>query len=80
VPPRPWGVTTQQGDTVYVHVLDWQDALLALPRLARPVRTARSFATGRPIRHTQVKDGLLLHLDRTSFDPIDTIVVLELGR
>ena len=72
VPPRPWGVTTQRGDTVYVHVLDWQDALLALPRLARPVKSARSFATGKPIRHVADRDGLVLHLDRSSLDPVDT--------
>ena len=24
VTPRPWGVTTQKGDRVYVHVLDWK--------------------------------------------------------
>ncbi len=80
VSPRPWGVTTQQGDTVYVHVLDWQDALLALPRLPRPVKSVRSFATGKPIRHALERDGLVLHLDRSSLDPVDTIVVLELGR
>ncbi len=80
VPPRPWGVTTQRGDTVYVHVLAWQDALLALPRLARPVKAARSLATGRPIRFTAERDGLVLHLDPSALDPIDTIVVLELGR
>jgi alpha-L-fucosidase len=83
VPPRPWGVTTQRGDTVYVPVLDWQDPLLALPRLARPVKSARSFATGRPIRYTLERDGLVLHLPRTagsSEDPVDDIVVLELRR
>ena len=25
VTPRPWGVTTKKGSTVYVHVLNWQD-------------------------------------------------------
>ena len=34
VTPRPWGVTTQKGDTVYVHLLDWDDAVLSLPRSA----------------------------------------------
>ena len=33
VTPRPWGVTTQTKDKVYVHVLDWSDELLALPEL-----------------------------------------------
>ena len=31
VTPRPWGVTTQKGNTVYVHVLDWQDQSLLVP-------------------------------------------------
>ena len=80
VSPRPWGVTTRQGDTVYVHVLDWRDEVLALPRLARPVKSARLFANGREIRHSLERDGLVLHLDRSALDPVDTIVVLELGR
>lgn len=25
LPPRPWGVTTQKGDTVYLHLLDGAD-------------------------------------------------------
>jgi len=25
IPPRSWGVTTQRGDTVFLHVLDWSD-------------------------------------------------------
>ena len=33
VPPRPWGVTTQKGDTIYLHILDWPDPVLLLPNL-----------------------------------------------
>src|SRR6185295_14412496 len=39
VPPRPWGVTTQKGDRVFVHVLEWKDAVLALPRPKKPVKS-----------------------------------------
>src|SRR4030095_10980847 len=28
ITPRSWGVTTQKGDTVFVHVLDWDDSAL----------------------------------------------------
>jgi hypothetical protein len=31
VTPRPWGVTTQSAEHIYVHVLDWHDAILTLP-------------------------------------------------
>lgn len=32
--PRPWGAVTQKGNKLYVHVLDWQDEVLALPAVA----------------------------------------------
>src|SRR5689334_11978453 len=37
IPPGDWGVTTQKGDTVYVHVLHWNAQMLALPPLPRKV-------------------------------------------
>ena len=49
VTPRPWGVTTQSRDKIYVHVLDWPDELLALPDLGN-VRNARLLANGQPVR------------------------------
>ncbi|MEJ7616867.1 MAG: alpha-L-fucosidase [Pyrinomonadaceae bacterium] len=33
VEPRNWGVTTQKGNRIYVHILDWQDSVIALPQL-----------------------------------------------
>jgi alpha-L-fucosidase len=80
ITPRPWGVTTQKGDRVFVHVLDWKDPVLALPRPARAVKSAALFGSGKTLRFTLQPDVLLLHLDPASFDPIDTILVLDLGR
>lgn len=80
VSPRPWGVTTQKGSRVYVHVLDWQDGVLSLPRLPKPVRKASLFGTGERVRFTLEKDTLLLRLDPKRLDPLDTIVVLDLAQ
>jgi alpha-L-fucosidase len=79
IPPRPWGVTTQAGNRVYVHVLDWPDRVLALPKPPRPVTAARYLTTGREVAFTRDADALLLRLDENAADPIDTIVVLELA-
>ncbi len=79
IPPRPWGVTTHDGNRVYVHVLDWPDKVLALPKPPRPVKAARYLATGREVAFSRDADALLLRLDETAADPIDTIVVLELA-
>ena len=40
VAPRSWGATTRRGDTVFVHVLDWPDPLLALTPVGARVRAA----------------------------------------
>lgn len=80
VTPRPWGVTTQSGNRVFVHVLDWHDAVLSLPRPAKAVKAATLFGSAKPVAFTVDKDALLLRLDAKAFDPIDTIVVLELSK
>jgi alpha-L-fucosidase len=79
ITPRPWGVTTHKGSRVYVHVLDWPDPVLALPRPPRPVQRARYLADGREVPFEVDRDALLLRLDPRAADPIDTIVVLELA-
>ena len=79
IPPRPWGVTTHDGNRVYVHVLDWPDKVLALPKPPRPVKAARYLANGREVAFSRDADALLIRLDETATDPIDTIVVLELA-
>ena len=77
-PPRPWGVSTRKGSRVYLHVLDWSDPVLALPRSPMRVRSASYLKDGRAVTFTEQKDALLLRLDPAVADPIDTIVVLEL--
>ena len=75
VKPRPWGVTTRKGSKVYVHVLDWPDEVLALPRI-EGVRSAAMFAGGTSVSVKTVEGATLLHLP-PGRDPVDTIVVLE---
>jgi alpha-L-fucosidase len=77
VPPRPWGVTTRKADKVYVHVLDSPDAVLALPRLPRPVTKAYRLG-GAPVAVVSSPDAVSLHVG-SERDPLDTVVVLELA-
>jgi alpha-L-fucosidase len=79
ITPRSWGVTTQKGDTVFVHVLDWDDSALLLPPLPRHVKSARLLADGRPIVVQQTAAGLTVPLPAAARDPYDTVVALELA-
>jgi alpha-L-fucosidase len=78
ITPRSWGVTTQKGDSVYVHVLDYPDAALTLPPLPRRVKAARLLA-GQPITLQQTASGLTLQIPEASRDAHDTVIVLELA-
>jgi alpha-L-fucosidase len=79
IPARNWGVTTRKGDRVYVHVLDWPDAPLALPKLDKAVRAASYLKDGSKAAFKDLGDSVLLTLADAARDPIDTVVVLDLA-
>jgi alpha-L-fucosidase len=78
VTPRNWGVTTKKGNKVYLHVLDWQDEVLAMPKIAG-IRSARLFPNGGEIETQQLSGATLVRIPAAQRDPVDTIVELEVG-
>ncbi len=77
--PRPWGVTTQRGDMVYVHVLEWADRELALPPLGR-VRAARLLGGTAPVRYRSTPMGVTLTLPPRAPEVVDQVIALEIAR
>src|SRR4029453_2403308 len=55
--PRPWGGTRRKGDRVYVHVLDWPDSVLEIPRMAGKVGKAYRLGEGTPVTVTSAPAG-----------------------
>lgn len=78
IAPRPWGVTTQRGDRVYVHVLDWSDPDLSLPSLPRRVRSAALLAGGVAVPFLESRHGVTLTLPPRPAGEVDQVVVLDL--
>lgn len=79
ITPRSWGVSTQKGSRVFLHVLAWQDDYLALPRL-QGVKEAYVFGTNAKLKLQSLEGGMLLQIPAEARDPVDTIVVLEQAR
>jgi alpha-L-fucosidase len=77
ISPRPWGVTTQKGDTIYVHILDWQDPALLLPKLDQRVASASMLGTADKVEVVEADYGTVLKLPESAKDPVDNIVVLK---
>ena len=76
--PRPWGVTTQRADTVFVHVLSWTDPQLSLPPLPGRVRAARTMA-GASVRFLETPAGIVVTMPARSANDVDLIVALEIA-
>jgi alpha-L-fucosidase len=79
VSPRAWGVTTQKGNTVYVHILNWPETdALWLPLTAR-VQGATAMKDGSRVTFVQDARGVLLHpVAAAARDAYDTIIALQL--
>jgi alpha-L-fucosidase len=77
VRPRPWGVTTQRGDSVFVHVLDWPDRLLTLPDFGARVVRASMLRDGTPVTVAQSASGITLTLPALVPDEPDRVILLE---
>jgi alpha-L-fucosidase len=62
ISPRDWGVTTQRGDTVYVHVLNWRDRQLAIPAWSSRITSARMMGSGDAVSASRDHAGVTLTL------------------
>jgi alpha-L-fucosidase len=78
IDPRPWGVTTQAANRVYIHVLDWSDPELALPPLSGPVHTAHELVTGTAVPVRTTTEGIVVKLPPRAEGQVDQVVVLTL--
>jgi alpha-L-fucosidase len=75
---RDWGVTTQKGNKVYVHILNWQDESLLIPSWGKKIKSAKLFADKSPLKFTENEFGITVKVPKEKMDELDTIVELEL--
>jgi alpha-L-fucosidase len=78
VPPQPWGVTTQKGKKVFVHVLDGSAVSgdqIPLSGLEGRVKRARLLKDGQSIELDA--GGGSLRLPAAMRDEVDTVIVLD---
>lgn len=65
VQPAPWGATTRKGKNVYVHVFptDSVDTSTIFLPLMGPVKSVKTFADGKKVKHSRTRGGVTLYLD-----------------
>lgn len=77
VAPHDWGVSTQKGNTLYIHILKGADKGLYLPVAGKKIAKAVMFDGKKPVTVTKTKEGVALELP-TAPKGVDTIVEITL--
>jgi alpha-L-fucosidase len=75
--PGRWGVSTRNGNTVWLHVLEWEADELELPPPGRRVVSASALTGGEPTIR-QDEQRLVVSVPEKQRNEIDTIIALEL--
>ena len=76
IPPQKGGVTTQKGNSIYVHVLEKKKRIV-LPDFDAPIKSAQLFAGRTPVPYKKTSKGLKLTLPDTESDAVDIVVELQ---
>lgn len=75
IAPHDWGVTTQKGNRLFVHILNLPDKALFLPLEGKQVKQALDFVTRQSLKFKRVEGGITLLFDEV---PTETDKVVEL--
>ena len=77
VGPHDWGVSTQRGNKLYIHIMNSMDSSLFIPTGNHKVKSAVVYGTNKRVNFTKTGKGITLNLDTVPTD-IDYIVELSL--
>jgi alpha-L-fucosidase len=78
VSPHEWGVTTQKGKTVYVHILDLDDESVFLPGLTGKIKSITLFDDESALQYIQNSAGTIITVPFNKRNDLDTVVKINL--
>jgi len=78
VSPKSWGVTTNKGNKVYVHILNAEDSNMLIPDFGKKVKGITVFSTGAKLKYKQDAFGIAVSIPKEIVDETDTILVIEI--
>ena len=76
---RDWGVTTQNANKVYVHILNWYDEAITIPAWGKKIKSVKLFKDKSPLKFSVNDYGLSLKIPKEKLDEIDTVVEVEVN-
>jgi len=78
ISPKSWGVTTQKGNKVFVHLLNPENSNILIPDFGQKIKTIKLFSDGGELKFKQDEFGITIQIPVNKADDIDTILVLDI--
>lgn len=75
--PKPWGVSTQKENKIYIHLLDWTDPALVLPSVPQRIKKASVFGSGEQVSIDQNSERIILDFPARHPSVVDMVIQLE---
>jgi alpha-L-fucosidase len=72
-----WGASTHKGNTIYIHVFNWDGDTLTLPQIPKKIMVS-SVLTGGAARVKQSSEGIEISVPKANQQELDTIIKLQL--
>jgi alpha-L-fucosidase len=73
----PWGASTYKGNTVYLHIFNWDNDTIILPTIPKKIIT-NSVLTGGNATVKQTEEAIEISVPKAYQQEIDTIIKLQL--
>lgn len=77
IKPQSWGVSTQKGKTVYLHILNFSDTKLTIPLAGKTIKTATKYGDSKALEIDKGKSATTIVLPEQP-SGVDYIVALTL--
>lgn len=77
VPPQDWGVTTQKGNIMYVHVLTPGKKAIFLPYTGNKLKSAKEYITGKRVDYSSTPQGIVISLPECADNTPDQVIELK---
>lgn len=80
VPPHEWGVTTQRGKSLFVHITEPGYKTVFLPYSTNKLKSATEFVSGKKVKFTTIPEGIVLTLPERGDGVIDQVIELKFDK
>jgi alpha-L-fucosidase len=77
--PRTWGVTTQKGDRVFIHVLKAEDATLFIPKLENKIASISLYHSKQKVNFIENKLGTVIEIPTTAAGMPDIVFEITMA-